>query len=134
VALNKLGERVLPTYILLSTLNHTGRELALEDPDHVLQVQDDIAVGDTQVLSCYAILGEYDFVSVVRAPDNDAIARFSLELGVRAGLHIATMPAVPVGRLEEGGDIDLRDLEKSLERDKGSRDSGNGEAAGEPAS
>ncbi len=113
---------------MLLTLNHAGREMALENPDHVLHVQDDIAVGETQVLSCYAILGEYDFVSVVQAPDNEAIARFSLELGVRAGLHIATMPAVPVGRLEEGGDIDLRDLETSLERD-----TGNGEAAGEPA-
>jgi uncharacterized protein with GYD domain len=107
----------LSTYILLLTLTQSGREMALENPDHVLQIQDDIAVGETQVLSCYAILGQYDFISVVRAPDNDAIARFSLELGVQGGLHVATLPAVPVGRLEGGGDIDLRDLETALERD-----------------
>ncbi len=91
--------------------------MALEDPDHLLQVQDDIAVGDTQVLGCYAVLGDYDFVSIVRSPDNDSIARFSLELGVRAGVGVVTMPAIPVGRLEEGGDIDLGELERSLERD-----------------
>ena len=91
--------------------------MALEDPDHLLQVQDDIAVGETQVLDCYAVLGDYDFVSIVRAPDNDSIARFSLELGVRAGVGVVTMPAIPVGRLEEGGDIDLGELERSLERD-----------------
>ena len=68
------------------TLTDRGREMALEDPDHLLQVQDDIAVGETQVLGCYAVLGDYDFVSIVRALDNDAIARFSLELGVRAGV------------------------------------------------
>ena len=71
--------------------------MALEDPDHLLQVQDDIAVGDTQVLGCYAVLGDYDFVSIVRSPDNDSIARFSLELGVRAGVGVVTMPAIPVG-------------------------------------
>ena len=91
--------------------------MALEDPDHLLQIQDDIAVGDTQVLGCYAVLGDYDFVSIVRSPDNDSIARFSLELGVRAGVGVVTMPAIPVGRLEEGGDIDLGELERSLERD-----------------
>ena len=99
------------------TLTDRGREMALEDPDHLLQVQDDIAVGDTQVLGCYAVLGDYDFVSIVRSPDNDSIARFSLELGVRAGVGVVTMPAIPVGRLEEGGDIDLGELERSLERD-----------------
>ncbi len=99
------------------TLTDRGREMALEDPDHLLQVQDDIAVGDTKVLSCYAVLGDYDFVSIVRSADNDSIARFSLELGVRAGVGVVTMPAIPVGRLEEGGDIDLGELERSLERD-----------------
>ncbi len=99
------------------TLTDRGREMALEDPDHLLQVQDDIAVGETQVLGCYAVLGDYDFVSIVRAPDNDSIARFSLELGVRAGVGVVTMAAIPVGRLEEGGDIDLGELEGSLERD-----------------
>ena len=99
------------------TLTDRGREMALEDPDHLLQIQDDIAVGDTQVLGCYAVLGDYDFVSIVRSPDNDSIARFSLELGVRAGVGVVTMPAIPVGRLEEGGDIDLGELERSLERD-----------------
>ncbi len=91
--------------------------MALEDPDHLLQVQDNIAVGETRVLDCYAVLGDYDFVSIVSAPDNDSIARFSLELGVRAGVGVVTMPAIPVGRLEEGGDIDLGELERSLERD-----------------
>ena len=99
------------------TLTDRGREMALEDPDHLLQIQDDIAVGDTQVLGCYAVLGDFDFVSIVRSPDNDSIARFSLELGVRAGVGVVTMPAIPVGRLEEGGDIDLGELERSLERD-----------------
>ena len=45
------------------------------------------------------VLGRFDFVSIVDAPDNEAAARFSLELGHRAGAHIETMPAVPIGVL-----------------------------------
>ena len=105
------GGDTLSTYILLLTLTDRGREMALEVPDHILKIQDDIAVGGTEVLSCYAVLGGYDFVSVIRAADNDAAARFSLELGVRGGVHVVTMPSIPVGRLEEGGDIDLAELE-----------------------
>ena len=106
--------------------------MALEDPDHVLQIQDDIATGETQVLGSYAVLADYDFVSVVRASDNEAVARFSLELGVRGGLHVATMPAIPIGHLEEGGDIDLRDLENPVERELPS-DAGGETAAGSSA-
>ena len=105
------------TYILLLTLTDRGRELSLEDPDHLLRAQDDIAVSGTRVLNCYAVLGGYDFISIVQAADNDTIARFSLELGVRAGVGVVTMPAMPVGRLEEGGDFDLGELGVSLERD-----------------
>jgi uncharacterized protein with GYD domain len=38
----------------------------------------------------------YDFVSVVEAPDNDAITRVSVELGARGTVHIMSMPATPI--------------------------------------
>ena len=45
-----------------------------------------------------ATLGEYDFVAIVEADDNETVARFSLELGVAAGVHVETMPAIPITR------------------------------------
>ena len=51
-------------------------------------------------MGLYGVLGNYDFVSMVEAPDNASIARFSLNLGVRAGVHVTTLPAIPVTRLE----------------------------------
>ena len=99
------------TYILLLTLTDRGREITLEDPDHLLSIQDEISIGGTQVLSSYAVLGAHDYVSIVQAPGNDAIARFSLELGVRAGVHVVTLTSIPIGSLEEGGSIDLSELE-----------------------
>ena len=58
------------------------------------------ATDDLQFFGLYGVLGSYDFVSLVDAPDNEAAARFSLELGVRCGAHIETLPAVPIARFE----------------------------------
>ena len=53
------------------------------------------------VLGLYAVLGQYDFVNIVDAPDNATVARFSLEIGVAAGAYLTTLPAIPISRLEQ---------------------------------
>ena len=87
-------------YIQLITLTAEGRVQALDDAESILDAQKTVSVPGIRVLGQYAVLGQYDYVGFVDAPDNEAIARYSLELGVRAGLHITTMPAIPMGRLD----------------------------------
>ncbi len=87
-------------YIQLITLTADGRVQALENAESILDAQRDVTANGVRVLGQYAVLGQYDYVGFVEAPDNDTIARYSLELGVRAGLHITTMPAIPMGRLD----------------------------------
>jgi uncharacterized protein with GYD domain len=91
----------MATYILLVTLTPEGQAKALSDPDYLLSAEGEIDMPSVQTLGVYAVLGEYDFVTIVEADGNDAIARFSLELGVRAGVHITTMPVVPAAQLAE---------------------------------
>lgn len=71
--------------------------MMLANPESLLQAENQLEVEGVQCLGTYGVLGRYDFVTIIEAPDNDAVARFSLELGVRAGVHIETLPAVPVG-------------------------------------
>ena len=89
------------TYILVMTLTPEGREAMLRDAESVLRAAGSITTRGVQVLGLYAVLGEYDFVCILNAPSNQAVALFSVELGVRAGVHISTMPAIPIGRLEQ---------------------------------
>ncbi len=43
------------------------------------------------------MLGRYDIAMMVEAEDNEAVARLSLDIGVRAGLHIETLPVTSIG-------------------------------------
>ena len=88
-------------YIQLLTLSPEGREKALEDPESILRAQGSISVPGVQVLGIYSVLGDCDFVNIVEASDNTVMARFSIELGVLAGAHVTTMPAIPISRLED---------------------------------
>ena len=48
------------------------------------------------VTAQWAVLGQYDFVNVVEAPDEKTIARVSMELGSRGTAHYETLSAIPV--------------------------------------
>ncbi len=105
----------MATYILLLTFTPEGRERMLHDPDGVQNAVDMIAIPRCDTLGLYAVLGEYDFVNILSAPDNESAARFSVELGVHAGVHVTTLPAIPVGRLDGWSFLDReeRDLPES---------------------
>ena len=86
----------MPIYILLSTLTSEGRKTIKERPERILEVNKEIEVFGAKVLEQYAVLGKYDFVNIVEAPDNDAITRVSIELGSRGTVHIMSLPAKPI--------------------------------------
>jgi uncharacterized protein with GYD domain len=90
----------MATYILLFKLTPEGRVKTLQDPDNVLREESSISIPDAHLLGLYGVLGDYDFVGILEAPNNESVARFSLELGVKVGAHITSMPAIPIGRLE----------------------------------
>ena len=89
-------------YFLLGTLTSTGQKMVHENHEIVVEATRDIEIDGAEILGQYAVLGRYDFVMMVEANDNDAVARLSLEVGVRTGLHIETLPAIAVGFLNEG--------------------------------
>jgi len=90
----------MATYILLLTLTPEGQTFAHRHPDYLLEVSDSINMTGVQTLGLYAVLGQYDFVTVVEAPNNETMAPFSIELGVKAGVHVTTLPVIPAARLE----------------------------------
>lgn len=91
----------METYILLMTLTPEGRKQMLDSPESLRRAEESIEIAGVTCFAIYGVLGEYDFVTILEAPGNDQAAEFSLELGVRAGAHVTTLPAVPMARFEE---------------------------------
>ncbi|MDH5690649.1 MAG: GYD domain-containing protein, partial [Candidatus Bathyarchaeota archaeon] len=60
------------------------------------EVNKEIEAFGAKVINQYAVLGPYDFVNVVEAPDNKTIARISVELGSRGTIHMNSLPAIPI--------------------------------------
>ena len=91
----------MPIYVLLSTLTDEGRKTVKERPERIKEVNKEIEALGAKVLSQYAVLGPYDFVNIVEAPDNKTIARISLELGSRGTVQIMSMAAIPIDEFIE---------------------------------
>jgi uncharacterized protein with GYD domain len=86
----------MPTYILLSTLTDEGWKTVKAKPERIKEVNKEIEAFGAKVIKQYAVLGPYDFVNVVEAPDNKTITRVSVELGSRGTIQIKTLPAISI--------------------------------------
>lgn len=86
----------MPTYILLSNLTDEGAKALKAKPKRLQEVNKEIEKFGAKVTAQYAVLGPYDFVSIVECPDNETIARVSVELSARGSVRLLTLPATPV--------------------------------------
>ena len=83
-------------YILLSTLTSGGLATLKEKPERIKEVNVEVEKYGIKVLEQYAVLGPYDFVTIVEAPDNDTIFKMSVELGSRGTVKILSMPSMTI--------------------------------------
>ena len=90
-------------YFLLGTLTAEGRTKVHSDRNLVVEAARRVSIAGAEILGQYAVLGRYDYLMMVEADDNDAVARLSLEIGVSTGMHIETLPGIPIGFLTDDG-------------------------------
>ena len=86
----------MPTFVLLSTLNPEGVQTIKNNPERIREVNREIEQLGARVKAQWAVLGRYDFVNVVEAPDEVTMARVSLELGSRGTARYESLVAIPV--------------------------------------
>jgi len=86
----------MATYVLLSTLTDEGAKTIKKQPQRIKEVNKELEALGVKVTAQYAVLGPYDFVNIVEAPDNKTIARVSAELASRGSIKIMTLAAVPI--------------------------------------
>jgi uncharacterized protein with GYD domain len=86
----------MATYILLGTLTDEGAEKLRSHPEWIDQANHDLAAMGVTVIAQYAVLGPYDLVNIIEAPDNRAVVRVSAQLSLRGSVRITTLPALPI--------------------------------------
>jgi uncharacterized protein with GYD domain len=93
-------------YVMLSSLSESGRKVLRERPGWIRKVNRELESRGAKVRAQYAVLGPYDFVTILEAPDNETVSSISIEMGARGSVQIMTMPAIPldafISRLEGG--------------------------------
>ncbi len=83
-------------YIILTNLTDEGRKTIKENPSRLLEVNKELEAMGVKVKQQFAVLGPYDFVNIIEAPDNETVMKMSVALGARGSLHLLSLPAMPV--------------------------------------
>lgn len=89
----------MPTYIMYSKLTTEGVRTIKENPKRILEVNDEVKALGIEVLAQYASLGPHHFISIVEAPNENAIAKAAIELGSRGTATYEIVPAISVDKL-----------------------------------
>jgi uncharacterized protein with GYD domain len=86
----------MPTYIVLSTLSEQGLQTLRANPQRLLEVNRDVEELGAKVLHQWFMLGPFDFLNVLEAPDAATVARVSIALGARGSVHTQSYEAIDV--------------------------------------
>ena len=83
-------------YIIISNLTDEGAKTLKKNPGRVKEVNAELKDMGVKVLDQYAVLGNFDFLTIVEADDETTIAKAVVEIGSRGSIKTATYKAIPI--------------------------------------
>jgi uncharacterized protein with GYD domain len=86
----------MPMYLMLSTLGPEGMATLRQNPERLKEVNGEVEAMGVRVVSQWALLGPYDFATILEAADELVVARVALTLGARGTLKTKTLTAIPI--------------------------------------
>ena len=91
-----VASRFVPMYAMLSTLGPDGWETLRQHPERILAVRSEVEALGLKVHAQYALMGQYDFLNLIEAPDEQTMAKAAIMLAARGTMRTTTLPAIPV--------------------------------------
>jgi uncharacterized protein with GYD domain len=83
----------MPIYIALTNVSSEGRKAIKEDPARIKANNRAIEAMGVKILAQYATLGQYDFINIFEAPNEDVIFKVALNLTGRGVDQVQTLTA-----------------------------------------
>jgi len=81
---------------MLSTLGPEGANTLTHNPERITAVNAEVEAMGVSVLEQFAVLGPYDFCTILEAPDEKVVARVAMTLAARGTLKTLTLTVIPV--------------------------------------
>jgi uncharacterized protein with GYD domain len=89
----------MPVYIMFTTLTDEGRKTIKSNPQRIKEVNKEVEAMGVKIKGQYAVLGPYDFINILEAPDNKIVAKVAVELGSRGTVQTMTLAAMTIDEL-----------------------------------
>lgn len=86
----------MPKFVMLSTLGPDGHARLRDNPERLKEVNADVESMGVKVLDQYALLGNYDFLNILDAPDEKTMAKVVITLQARGTLKATILTAVDI--------------------------------------
>lgn len=88
-------------FVMLSTLGPDGYARLRDSPGRLREVNADVEAMGVKVLQQYAVLGQFDFITILDAPDEQTMAKVATTLSARGTLKTVTLTAIEVDEFIE---------------------------------
>jgi uncharacterized protein with GYD domain len=92
----------MPKFVMLSTLGPDGSARLRENPERLREVSQEVEAMGVTVLEQFAVLGQWDFINVLEAPDEVTMAKVAAHLASRGTLKTQTLPIIDIERFIAG--------------------------------
>jgi uncharacterized protein with GYD domain len=86
---------------MLSTLGPGGWATVREKPDRIHEVTREVESLGLTVVAQYALMGQWDFLNIIEAPDEATMAKAAVMLAARGTMRTQTLQALPIEDLVE---------------------------------
>ena len=81
---------------MLSTLGPGGWATLRENPERLHEVTREVESMGLKVVAQYALFGQWDFLNIIEAPDERAMAKAAVTLAARGTMRSTTLQALPI--------------------------------------
>jgi 1-acyl-sn-glycerol-3-phosphate acyltransferase len=91
----------MPAFVVVTTLTTDGAEALSADPERLLATNAQVEAFGAKIIHQYAVVGEYNLVTIVEAPDNQSAAHIATEISSLGTVRLHVYPAIQFERFEK---------------------------------
>ncbi|CAG0983288.1 Glutamine synthetase and cystathionine beta-lyase binding protein [Methanosarcinales archaeon] len=97
----KEWRNIVSKYVIISNLTDEGARTLKKNAGRIKEVNKELKDMGVNVTDQYAVLGNFDFISIVEAENDDSVMKAVIEIASRGSIKTATYKVVPIDEFIE---------------------------------